>query len=361
MQGVGAPQTIDQKHLYGGVVRTYLDLGVADDERSDEWRRAARRADANAMGERPGPVQMNLPFREPLVGVVGPLPARDEWSRASRSKPIGTEALSKIGSRLRGRRGVIVVGERGVALEAVQQLASRLAWPILADPLSGCRSDSEHAVRHADAWLRDGDIAASLRPDAVLRFGALPASKVVNGWLRDSRAEVTAVTKSPFLIDPERQVSMHVVTDADRLCADLLQVVAPSESSWLQRWTAAEAAARSVIAEQLDNETALSEPGVARNVLAALPSGSQLIVSSSMPIRDVEWYGATSSHVRVLANRGANGIDGVVSTAVGAALASGLPTGLLIGDVAFLHDSNGFIDLVKRQVDLRVVVIDNRG
>ncbi|MFM8714889.1 MAG: 2-succinyl-5-enolpyruvyl-6-hydroxy-3-cyclohexene-1-carboxylate synthase, partial [Actinomycetota bacterium] len=268
---------------------------------------------------------------------------------------------SKIGSRLRGRRGVIVVGERGVALEAVQQLASRLAWPILADPLSGCRSDSEHAVRHADAWLRDGDIAASLRPDAVLRFGALPASKVVNGWLRESRAEVTAVTNSPFLIDPERQVSMHVVTDADALCTDLLQVVAPSESSWLQRWTTAEAAARSVIAEQLDNETALSEPGVARNVLAALPSGSQLIVSSSMPIRDVEWYGATSSHVRVLANRGANGIDGVVSTAVGAALASGLPTGLLIGDVAFLHDSNGFIDLVKRQVDLRVVVIDNRG
>jgi len=361
LQGVGAPQTIDQKHLYGGVVRTYLDLGVADDERSDEWRRAARRAYANAMGERPGPVQMNLPFREPLVGVVGPLPARDEWSRASRSKHIGTEALSKIGSRLRGRRGVIVVGERGVAWEAVQQLASRLAWPILADPLSGCRSDSEHAVRHADAWLRDGDIAASLRPDAVLRFGALPASKVVNGWLRDSRAEVTAVTKSPFLIDPERQVSMHVVTDADALCADLLQVVAPSESSWLQRWTTAEAAARSVIAEQLDNEKALSEPGIARNVLAALPSRSQLIVSSSMPIRDVEWYGATSSHVRILANRGANGIDGVVSTAVGAALASGLPTGLLIGDVAFLHDSNGFIDLVKRQVDLRVVVIDNRG
>ncbi|MFM7893589.1 MAG: thiamine pyrophosphate-dependent enzyme, partial [Actinomycetota bacterium] len=198
-------------------------------------------------------------------------------------------------------------------------------------------------------------------PDAVLRFGALPASKVVNGWLRDSRADVTAVTKSPFLIDPERQVSMHVVTDADQLCADLLKVVAPSESSWLQRWTAAEAAARSVIAEQLDNETALSEPGIARNVLAALPSRSQLIVSSSMPIRDVEWYGATSSHVRILANRGANGIDGVVSTAVGAALASGLPTGLLIGDVAFLHDSNGFIDLVKRQVDLRVVVIDNRG
>jgi 2-succinyl-5-enolpyruvyl-6-hydroxy-3-cyclohexene-1-carboxylate synthase len=361
LQGVGAPQTIDQKHLYGGVARAYIDLGVADDERSDEWRRGARRAYASATGERPGPVQMNLPFREPLLGVVGPLPARDDSRSAARTKPIGTELLSKLGSRLRGRCGVIVVGERGVQLPAVQHLAQQLGWPILADPLSGCRSTDPNLIRHADAWLRDTGIASSMRPEAVLRFGALPASKVVNGWLRDSRAEVTAVTKSSFVIDPERQVSMHVVTDAEQLCADLAQVVVPCASSWLERWLAAESVARRVISEQLDDETTLSEPGVARGVLASLPPGSQLVVSSSMPIRDVEWYGGSTDHVRVLANRGVNGIDGVVSTAVGVAFATDRPTGLLIGDVAFLHDSNGLIDLVNRNVDLRVVVVDNRG
>lgn len=368
LQGVGAPQTINQKHLYGGVVRAYVDLGVADDDRSDEWRRTARRVYASATGERPGPVQMNLPFREPLVGVAGEMPARDDASPglqgrfgASRFKPVGTEMLSKLGMRLRGRRGVIVIGARGVSPAAVYRLAAQLAWPILADPLSGCRSDALTLIRHADAWLRETDIATSLRPEAVLRFGALPASKVVNGWLRDSQAEVTAVTQSPFLIDPERQVSMHVVTSAERFCADLQQVVAPHDAGWLQRWTAAEAAARRVFAAQLDDEATLSEPGVARAVLAALPRESQLVVSSSMPIRDVEWYAASTDHVRVMANRGVNGIDGVVSTAVGVAFASGQPTGLLIGDVAFLHDSNGLIDLVNRQVDLRIVVVDNRG
>ena len=154
---------------------------------------------------------------------------------------------------------------------------------------------------------------------------------------------------------------MHLVTDADALCADLVSLVSVCDDDWIAKWTVAETTARSVIAQMLDDEARLSEPGTARTFVGALPAGAQLVVSSSMPIRDVEWYAGASDHIDVLSNRGANGIDGVVSTAVGAALGSARTTGLLIGDVAFLHDSNGLIGLSERGLDVRMVVVDNRG
>ena len=139
---------------------------------------------------------------------------------------------------------------------------------------------------------------------------------------------------------------------------------AGAEPEWLAAWTAAEATAQAAIDGALAGQDAPTEPGIARTVLAALPEGSTLVVSSSMPVRDLEWFGAPRAGVRVLANRGANGIDGVVSTSVGAALAaqgSGAATVVLIGDVAFLHDSNALLGLVERGVDLTIVVVDNDG
>lgn len=361
LQGVGAPQTIDQKQLFGSAVRTFIDAGIPDDEQRDDWRRVARRAFNAALGERVGPVHVNLPFREPLVGVCGALPTQREVARVSSRKPVGTEVLSRLVSRCSGKRGVIVAGARGASPSKIAALAHQLNWPVLADPLGGARTSDPLAIRHADVWLRDAQIATECAPEVVLRFGTLPASKVVNAWLRDVTAETIAVGSSPFLIDPDRRVSMHVVTDADALCVDLIAMLGPCDSGWGQRWRTAESQARATLAHALDNEAVLTEPGVARTTLASLPASSRLVVSSSMPIRDVEWFGGDTSSVFVQANRGANGIDGVVSTAVGVALATGAPTGLLIGDVAFLHDSNGLIALQARKVDLRIVVIDNRG
>lgn len=365
LQGVGAPQTINQKHLYGSVVRTFLDAGVPDDGGRDEWRSVARRVVTASLRDRPGPVHLNLPFREPLVGSPDRLPQRPassgKYLTGDSVKPIGTEMLSRLGSRMRGKRGVIVTGDGSASSPEVMRLARALAWPVLADPLSGCRGDSDQQIRHADAWLRDGELASHFTPEAILRFGTLPASKVVNGWLRDSKAEVTTVTRSSFLIDPERQTTMHVVTEPDQLCRDLVSIVSPTDPSWLDAWLKAEASARHVVASRLDDEPELSEPGVARCVVAAMPARSHVVVSSSMPIRDVEWYSGAGDHLRIIANRGANGIDGVVSTAVGVALATRQPTSLLIGDIAFLHDANGLIDIRRRGIDLRIVVIDNGG
>jgi 2-succinyl-5-enolpyruvyl-6-hydroxy-3-cyclohexene-1-carboxylate synthase len=363
LQGVGAPQTIDQKQLFGSAARAFVDAGVADDDRQDEWRRLAQRALRTATSQRPGPVQVNLPFREPLVGAPLKLPPSTKQAarEVAKPRPLGTETLAKLSARLRGKRGVIVAGARGASAEAVAGLAHALGWPVIADPTGGCRGEETFLIRHADALLRNEAIAASLRPQVVLRFGALPASKVVNSWLRDCGAETTTITGSPFLIDPDRRTSMHLVTDADALCADLVSLVSVCDDDWIAKWTVAETTARSVIAQMLDDEARLSEPGTARTFVGALPAGAQLVVSSSMPIRDVEWYAGASDHIDVLSNRGANGIDGVVSTAVGAALGSARTTGLLIGDVAFLHDSNGLIGLSERGLDVRMVVVDNRG
>ncbi|NBR77103.1 MAG: hypothetical protein EBT73_07270 [Actinobacteria bacterium] len=148
------------------------------------------------------------------------------------------------------------------------------------------------------------------------------------GWLRDAECEMVVVGESPFLIDPDRRCTMHVIANPDAVCEDVVKVVARSAAApaWLGGWVAAEQSSRKVIASLLDDEAALSEPGVARTVAAALPRGASLMVSSSMPVRDLEWYAGATDHLRVLANRGANGIDGVVSSAVGVALASGAPT-----------------------------------
>lgn len=377
LQGVGAPQTTDQQRLYGSSVRMFLDAGVPDDEQRDTWRTVAQRAVVAATNERPGPVHLNLPFREPLVGVTTDLPPRSTRAAAGSSRattgnvrrmfgvtastPVGTEMLSRLSMRLRGKRGVIVAGARGGSSSNIALLARQLGWPVLADPLGGCRDDNVMSIRHADGWLRDPALAARFAPEVVLRFGALPASKVVNTWLRDCGAEIVAISESPFLIDPDRRVSLHVVTKPEVLCDDLRHLVDASESGWSQLWSHAESRARDALAVAMDAGPALSEPRVARIVAESVPAGGNLVVSSSMPIRDVEWYAGATSHARVLANRGVNGIDGVVSTAVGIALGSRAPTTLLIGDVAFLHDSNGLLDLVRRGVDLRVVVVDNRG
>lgn len=364
LQGVGAAQTIDQRNLYGNVVRLFVDAGVPDDDDTNNWRRTARRVLGAAQAERPGPVHLNLAFREPLLDAAPALIApRDEVSPLSRPKTaaLGTSVLSQLATHLSGRRGVIVAGARGAEQRVLASLAAHLGWPMLADPLGGSRTDNPGAIRHADAWLRDADVARQFAPDVVLRFGTLPASKVVNGWLRDCGGDIVAVGASPFLIDPDRRVSLHVVGDPNMICVDIMGVTSSADAEWCDRWQRAEAAARTIVARTLDDEAVLSEPGVARTLVASLPANARLVVSSSMPIRDIEWYAGACDHLVVHSNRGVNGIDGVVSTAVGIAAASGAPTGLLIGDIAFMHDINGLLGIAERAVDLRVVVVDNRG
>ena len=368
LQGVGAPQTIDQQNLYGVAIRKFVNAEVANDSESHTWRHIARDLFATSLGDVQGPVHLNLRFREPLMGFATNLPPRDANDAVITKKVAlpSSRSLRKLNKALESEKGLIIAGPENYRVESILRLAETLGWPIIADPRSGTRVPNKLVVAGADAILRDEDFSKRLRPDVVLRFGTLPASKVVNSWLLGSGANQVVITTTPSLTDPDRQCSLHIVSDIDELCAGLVSVhskesVRKRSLSWLDKWVAAEDSAQKAINAALADEPGLTEPGVARAIYALVPEASHLVVSSSMPIRDVEWFGAPRNGLRVHANRGANGIDGVVSTAVGVALATRQPTTLLIGDIALLHDVNGLINLASRKIDLRIVVIDNNG
>lgn len=328
LRDVGAPQTIDQTHLFGRSPRWFFDPGVAVDAMRGAWRSIGARAVATAMGDPPGPVHLNLPFRDPLVGEPDALPEGRADGRpwTVRSARAPSRAAAPLG--------------RTVVLGAA---AGDCGFPVFADPRCGVVGPS--VVQHADALVRCID----LQPEVVVRVGAMPASRVVNEWVAASGA--VEIVAAPGWRDPAHTAAQ---------LADLVDLGSP-DPDWMAQWRAASDVAERAIADVLGDSPTMSEPFVARTLLRALPSGSELIAASSMPIRDLEWYGVPRADVRVRANRGANGIDGTIATAIGVAVSSERPTAVLLGDLAFLHDSTALVGITDRGIDLTIVVVDNDG
>jgi 2-succinyl-5-enolpyruvyl-6-hydroxy-3-cyclohexene-1-carboxylate synthase len=370
LRDTGAAQTIAQTALYGPAVRWFHDPGPPSLDAAVMWRPLAARAVLDASGPRPGPVHLNLPFREPLVGDPGPLPdGRPDikpWTTGWHGAPaLDDRAIHELVGILERQRGVIVVGAAGTdarLANAVHDLAERIGWPVLADPRSGCRIARPASIAAFDDLVRDPAFADAHTPEVVLRIGAPLASKELNRWLNGSGATQVHVHPTSAWIDPDHMVDHRVIADPVVLCERLgEQLVGAARTPWLARWRRAEAAAQQAIDGVLFGDKPLSEPAVARGLVAALADGAHLVVSSSMPVRDVEWYAKPRDGLTVHSNRGANGIDGVISTSIGVALATGRPTAVLIGDVAFLHDSTALVALAARTVDLTIVVVDNDG
>lgn len=344
LRGIGAPQTIDQLQLYGRSVRWFHDALPPDSAASSEWRPLAQRVFATAAA---GPVHLNLPFREPLVGELGELP---EPIGPPFPVPRAIATSGPVGADLDRQRGVIVAGGRSAEdPEGVAALAERLGWPILADPLSGLR-DAPNAVTSFDALLRHQAFADAHAPELVVRVGRAPASKVLSQWTVRSGAPVIQVG-GPGIVDPDRNVV------AFSTLADLAGLGGAATTPWMARWRHADQLAERAIADVI-TATGLTEPAAARTVADALPNDAELVVASSMPVRDLEWFGGRRA--RAYSNRGANGIDGVTSTALGRAL-GGRPVVVLLGDIAFVHDANALVALRERGADLRIVVVDNGG
>jgi len=370
LQGVGAAQTIDQQNLYGASTRLFVDAGIADDTGRDNWRQLAHEVLSAAIQTDAGPVHLNLPFREPLVGVAEELPAvvgSQIESSFDDPRTISQDLIQKLSALCVEEKGVIVAGNGIDNPQMVLELAHRLQWPVFADSRSGCRVDNGDTygatiVSNADVLLRDSGTAGACSPLVALRFGEPPVSKVVNAWLRESKCTYVAVSDTLKLIDPDRIVVEHVVAKASQVCASLIaHVQQKPATSWVTNWAKLQATCDLILGSMWNDSSALTEPLVARTLVEAMPQDSNLVLSSSMPVRDVEWFSAPRVGVRVLANRGVNGIDGVVSTAVGVAAESGKLTALLIGDIALLHDTNGLLNLMQREVDLKIVVVDNKG
>ena len=363
LRDVGAGQAIDQIKLYGRAAKWFVEVGShqATPQRVRWLRSLTCRAVWTALGERPGPVHLNLPFRDPLVppaelpkDVTG---RPDGAPRLRRSNP----GVPDSGRAARtGRRPLLVAGrlerrpgqkDRGLAAAA---LAQRLGAPLLADPLSGARRGTT-AIAHYDALLRDETFVAGALPDWVLRIGDLPTSKPLRGWLAALPGGVEQIALEPEGVWHDPDGVLARIAPA----GELLEA-GETETRWLERWTEADEAARRALETELRD--GLSEPLVARHLVATLPADAVLVVASSMPVRDVEAYAPVREGApRVLANRGANGIDGTVSTALGVAAVHDGPVVLLVGDVALVHDLGGLAALARTPQPLTVVLVDNAG
>jgi 2-succinyl-5-enolpyruvyl-6-hydroxy-3-cyclohexene-1-carboxylate synthase len=374
LRDVGAGQTIDQRGLYGNALRWAHDPGPPDDapDAGARWRHVAARAADAATGPPAGPVHLNLPFREPLVPTGAPLvdapgrPGGARWvsTRRARSLP-DVGVIDELVRFVRSHpRGVLVAGwAPGATPTAVQRLASAARWPLLADPLSGLRTGPD-AVSTYEALLRAPGFAEAHRPDAVVRLGAPPTSKVVGAWLRCD-APTLLIDPDDAWLDPSREAWTRVVCDAQILVEAVAQRLedepAPT-SGWCDEWRDAERRARQTLDDHCDANDELFEGRVARDVVACVPDGGTLVVASSMPVRDVEGFAAPRSGVDFVANRGVNGIDGFVSTVLGvAAERRGTPVVALLGDLCFLHDANGLVGVSRRGLDAVLVVVDNDG
>jgi len=379
---VGAPQTIDQAGLFGPAARFAVDLGVAEWEARGSWRAIASRlvAEACAGPLGPGPVHVNVALREPLLGSVVDAPqGRGDGQPWHRLRG-GVEGPGDLewATRLAGRRGVIVAGSGAGDPDTLFALADALGWPLLADVLSGCRMRRPGVVGAADAIVRSPEAAEYLRPEAVIRVGLPWASRVLAEWVASLASSVPQVVVDPWWrwADPARVAGDVVRAEPTRWAGALVRALSatgadagggavgtvPAAPTWWRRaWSAADAAAWDALGHWSGAATQVSEPALARAVVDAVPVGGVLVVSSSMPVRDVEWFvEPTTLSVRTLANRGANGIDGVVSTALGAA-AGGTPVVALVGDLAFLHDLSALVRSADRHGSCTVVVADNGG
>ena len=359
LRDIGAPQTIDQTQLFGTAVRWFHDPGVASDDASHTWRSLAARSLSLSTGIRPGPVHLNLPFREPLLGVVGQLPPTRSagWADVTVSRAISSDTVSSFASWCANKRGIIVAG-RGATPE-VLAFAQHIGWPVFADSRSGLRVCEPNVVIAFDSILRSERFADSHIPDVVVRVGEPPASKVTAQWLTRHNVDAIQISSVDSVIDADHKLHHTIVAPIDELFAQALASVAPIDSSWAAGWNAAETVAQSAISEWSRGHW--SEPAHARTLTDSLKPNTHLVVSSSMPIRDVEWFGTVTPDVVVHSNRGTNGIDGVISTAVGVAAATSSPTVVFVGDVACLHDSNGLLGLMNRNVNVKIVVTNNDG
>lgn len=368
LRGVGAPQTIDQIELFGSHVRWFHDPDVPEAATAGEWRGLAEQSCRRAAT---GPVHLNLPFREPLVGTPFALPNLTRPNSVGSSTMLPDEvhaaetpdsgrsnrfATDKIGVE----RGVILVGGRsGVEADRILELAALTSWPIIADAQSGMRHVSD--VPAIDALLRVPGLADDLLPDVIVRIGRPSTSKVLGQWTARSEPVLFQVG-GPGTIDPAHNVT--AVCEIERLIEAAATNERSTGSTWLTEWKRLDAIATAAIDASIPiaSTDELTEPAVARVLAAHAAPGAQLTVSSSMPVRDMEWFGGRTPLVH--ANRGANGIDGVTSTALGRALAQSgdsAPAYVLIGDLAFVHDSNALLSLLEREVDVRIVVVDNDG
>jgi 2-succinyl-5-enolpyruvyl-6-hydroxy-3-cyclohexene-1-carboxylate synthase len=367
LRGTGANQTVDQVSMFGTAVRLAVDvpLPVAGAGSVQAWRDlvgdAAGRCLGTAPDSTPGPVHLNCPLDEPLLPVDDAVGFDDDLG-LDVEQPAGApstddaEVPPELARALDGvRRGVVVCGDCAPGMaDAAVRLAGRAGWPLIAEPHSNARR-GPMALRATDAVLRDAGFATAYRPELVVVVGRVGLSRALLGWLGENPHVVVDRYGSPW--DVTRSARAVIRCSPGGLAA---ASVARADDEWSAGWIDASATAGAAIDAVLDAGSSLTEPLVGREVAAHLPAGAALVVSSSMPIRDLDAVMRPRA-LRIVANRGVSGIDGFVSTAQGVALAHDGPTVALGGDLSLLHDVNGLLPGPDARPELSYVVVNNDG
>ncbi len=345
LQGVGAPQTINQRHLYGSMVRRFEEPGVARHEAARSWRPLASNLWHDALGARGqrGPVHLNAAFAEPLVGTATTLP---EGRAASEPWQTRVETTAMASFNISGRRVLAVVGA-GTSATVISRCRS-LNWVVVGD------ATANGTLAYFDALLRSDTFAKNAEPDVVIRLGGLPASKVLGACLRAWQMPVVAFRGAGPVADPDGLVSATFDGLPDSTS------VLMGDGDYVAWWRSASDRVDAWLSTSDADSQVFSEPRVARTVVRWCNERRvPLVVGSSMPVRDVEWWTPARTSV-TFANRGVNGIDGVVSTVLG--VAAGQTAVGLVGDITMLHDVSALVDgLGDAGGSCALVVVDNGG
>jgi 2-succinyl-5-enolpyruvyl-6-hydroxy-3-cyclohexene-1-carboxylate synthase len=360
-QDVGANQAIDQHRLYGTAVRWFFDPGppveLANSARV--WRGLAARAFAEAAD---GPVHINLPFREPLVPTPGEFPTAlgtpGQTASTGRMLPTPSQVTTLASALQRAQRPLVIAGEMRDG-DRLAPALNRLGLPVLAEPSSQLRrSETGGAVESYEALLRAG-WSLQHGPDLVIRLGGTPTSKVLSAWLAAASAPTFLIEQDHGWRDPDQVASQVVACDPQALMEAL---PAMDRSAWRDEWMSAGKRATAAIAATFVS-TPMHEGHVVRALASRLPETAQVFVGSSMPIRAADsFWPYAKTQQRFFGNRGASGIDGLVSTGLGlAAGRSTVPTVLLLGDLSLYHDMNGLWAIRRHALRATVVVCDNNG
>ena len=373
-------QTINQLKLFGEYVRSFTELALPEvrPELLAYLRQTLVHAVNRSLIGEPGPVHLNFPFRDPLHPTIDVEPVVDAGSleaaatvqtRRCEAVPftggIDSIAVERLSSH---RKGLIIVGDINPVdgdesfADAVAMLSEKLGWPVLSDvlnPLRGHARETRALVSRYDAILRDESIAAELEPSAVLQIGPLPTSKVLRKWLGQLDAVTFLLSDYPCNTDPLHRVATPLVGTAHSL-AEVVGHLQP-EAAWVETWVAREWHASGCIDDTMESIHGLFEGKAAWLLSQKLPVASSEFLASSMSVRYAEWFWSPGSRAcSIFANRGANGIDGTLGTALGVAH-GGKPAVLLTGDLAFLHDSNALLAAKELKGSLTVICINNNG
>ncbi|NSL51372.1 2-succinyl-5-enolpyruvyl-6-hydroxy-3-cyclohexene-1-carboxylic-acid synthase [Calidifontibacillus erzurumensis] len=385
LRDIGAPQAIDQINFFGKQVKWFVEMAIPEDrqEMLRYSRTVAARAVAVCQMSPSGPVHLNFPFREPLVPII-----EDDsiWKEGlDERRPFvnvtpptwqaNDELLEQLASKLLSiERGLIVCGpyDRPEFAETAVSLGEKLGFPVLADPLSQLRAgrhSKDIVIDSYDAFLRDEYIAERLKPEVVIRFGAMPVSKFLFLYLKNNPSiEQIIIDGEGLWRDPTLLAAEVIYADplyfAKKLGSLLNKKIERNghqfTNSWLESWITADRIAGETL-YSVGKEEPDFEGRVVIELADCLPEQAVLFVGNSMPIRDVDsFFLSTDRNIRIMCNRGANGIDGTISTALGASTTA-WPLVLLVGDLTFFHDLNGLLAAKLHELNATIVVVNNEG